>query len=269
MPGHAESWCVGYPQLCPSPSCQSPLNPALNFTWELINGLIREASNIFYDHFIHLGGDEVDTDCWSETPSIVTWMNENNYTNMQALQYFDEKAESIACNEYHKQVINWVEVFNEFNGSLNRNCTTIQVWKDKSALQQVVAYGFRGILSDSDLWYLDHLDITWSQMYLNEPYENIDEEEQQHLILGGEGCMWGETVDASDIQNTVWPRLAAIAERLWSPQYVNNTQTAEPRIEYFRCLLNQRGIGAAPVNNLLAREAPSGPGSCYDQRRRT
>ena len=39
-----------------------------------------------------------------------------------------------------------------------------------------------------------------------------------HKILGGHGEMWGETVDASDLQQTVWPRLAAIAEKLWSPR---------------------------------------------------
>ena len=80
--------------------------------------------------------------------------------------------------------------------------------------------------------------------------------------------MWGETVDTSDFDATVWPKLAAIAERLWSTEEQTSDPTAAlPRIEEFRCLLNERGIAAAPVNNADARSAPPGPGSCYEQRR--
>merc|ERR1719456_405732 len=28
MPGHAGSWCAGYPEICPSQQCKQPLNPA-------------------------------------------------------------------------------------------------------------------------------------------------------------------------------------------------------------------------------------------------
>ena len=104
-------------------------------------------------------------------------------------------------------------------------------------------------------------------MYLNEPFEGITNITQQELVLGGETCMWGETVDASDVEQTVWPRAAAVAERLWSPQNVTSVANAQARIAYFRCLLNERGIAAAPYNNTVAREAPKGPGSCYNQRR--
>ena len=78
--------------------------------------------------------------------------------------------------------------------------------------------------------------------------------------------MWGEKVDASDLAQTVWPRLAAIAERLWSPRSRTDAKSALARIEAFRCLLNKRGVSAAPVNNAMARTGPSGPGSCYEQR---
>ena len=71
MPGHANSWCVGYPEICPSPSCQSPLNPASNFTWELLTGLIDEAAKLFIDDHMHLGGDEVNTQCWTNTPCML------------------------------------------------------------------------------------------------------------------------------------------------------------------------------------------------------
>lgn len=78
--------------------------------------------------------------------------------------------------------------------------------------------------------------------------------------------MWGETVDASDLEQTVWPRLAAIAEKLWSPRdKTGNISAALPRIENFRCLLNRRGVKAAPVNNANARGAPPGPGPCATQ----
>ncbi len=59
--------------------------------------------------------------------------------------------------------------------------------------------------------------------------------------------------------------MGAIAERLWSARSVVNVNAAAPRLEYFRCLLNRRGVPAAPLDNSEAREAPPGPGSCFAQ----
>jgi hexosaminidase len=100
----------------------------------------------------------------------------------------------------------------------------------------------------------------------DEPCLNISDTDCQQYVLGGEGEMWGESVDASDLAQTVWPRLAAVAERLWSPRNATDAVSALPRIEAFRCLLNKRGVWAAPVGNAAARSAPHGPGSCYEQR---
>lgn len=74
-----------------------------------------------------------------------------------------------------------------------------------------MAAGYRGILSNNDAWYLDHLYTEWQTFYTNDPMEGITNATQQELVLGGEVCMWGETVDASDLFNTVWPRAAAAA----------------------------------------------------------
>lgn len=142
----------------------------------------------------------------------------------------------------------------------------------------VLKAGYRALLSNEGLWYLDHNATTWKDMYLNEPTEGLSPESDPKLIMGGESCMWAEKVDPSDLHNTIWPRAAAVAEVLWTPYEVIHPnsndasevdlESAQNRLETFRCLLNQRGISAAPVTNLVARTNPPNPGSCYVQRRK-
>ena len=280
LPGHSMSWCIGYPEICPNPACNSPqnksngiLNPANNLTYQIINDLLTEAStHIIMDDYIHIGGDETNTNCWDQTPEIKTWEKENNLTDKTALLYMLQYAQNVV-KSVNKKAINWVDVFDEYSSQLDKKLTTIQVWKAQSTLKQVVEAGFNAILSSNVAWYLNYVDAekgynSWQKMYITEPYTNISDNEQQKLILGGEGALWGEYVDSSNVENSMWPRAAAIAERLWSSRYVNSTKSAEPRLAYFRCLLNERGIAAEPYNYSQPGQAPPHPGSCYDQRRR-
>ena len=262
-PGHAGSWCVGYPDICPSPSCTQPLNPATNATFDLISTLITETKTLFTDSYFHLGGDEVNTACWTKTPSIQAWMTAKHFSADDAYKYFVKVTHDLARTLGRKS-IHWEEVFNHFGGELEKD-TIFQVWLSHATAAKIVAAGYQCILSNSDVWYLDHLQITWEQFYSNDPLLGITDPKQQALILGGETCMWSETVDDSDIFNTVWPRAAAAAERLWSPAAVQDADQFKPRLEAFRCLLTRRGVGAAAVNNKDARSAPPGPGSCFDQ----
>lgn len=74
-----------------------------------------------------------------------------------------------------------------------------------------MAKGFRCIFSNQGVWYLDHLDVPWDEFYNAEPVEGINDISKQELVLGGEVCMWGETADTSNVQQTIWPRAAAAA----------------------------------------------------------
>lgn len=66
VPGHASSWCTGYPWVCPSPSCLSPLNVAANATFDLIDGVLASlvgsttGHGVFPEGLVHMGGDEVE-----------------------------------------------------------------------------------------------------------------------------------------------------------------------------------------------------------------
>ncbi|GMH55875.1 hypothetical protein TrST_g2448 [Triparma strigata] len=272
-PGHAGSWCEGYPEICPSKTCTEPLNPSTNATFDLIEGLFKDLtggqakSGLFPETLMHLGGDEVNTDCWTKSDDISSWMDQQGFDEDDTYAYFIARVQAIA-HSMGREVIGWEEIWNHFGTSLDPS-TIIHQWLPGSTVgPEVTAAGYRLIWSTDGVWYLDGLSTTWQTMYEAEPTEGISPS-SLHLVLGGEGCMWGETVDTSSILQTIWPRAAAISERLWSDKNsTQNVDVAEPRYAEFRCHLNSRGIAAAPYDNLIARNAPTGPGGCLDQRRR-
>ncbi|XVE52742.1 hypothetical protein DITRI_Ditri02bG0147800 [Diplodiscus trichospermus] len=267
VPGHAESWGAGYPDLWPSSSCREPLDVSKNFTFDLISGILSDIRKIFPFELFHLGGDEVDTGCWTSTAHVKQWLDDHSMTAKDAYQYFVLKAQKIAISKGWTPV-NWEETFNAFAANLSPQ-TVVHNWLGPGVCPKAVAKGFRCIFSNQGVWYLDHLDVPWDQVYNAEPLEGINNVSERKLVLGGEVCMWGETADASNVQQTIWPRAAAAAERLWSKREALSSQninlTALPRFHYFRCLLNRRGVQAAPVTNKNARQPPTGPGSCYKQ----
>jgi hexosaminidase len=158
-----------------------------------------------------------------------------------------------------------VSLYGRVAGTELDKSTIIHQWLGGStAMPNLTSHGYRGLWSTDGVWYLDGLATTWQTMYVQEPCKGVAAE-NEHLVMGGGGEQWGETVDTSDIQQTIWPRLGAIGERLWSARTVNDTAAAEPRYAAFRCLLNRRAVAAAPHSNAKARSAPPGPGGCYEQ----
>jgi len=77
--------------------------------------------------------------------------------------------------------------------------------------------------------------------------------EEIALIIGGETTMWGECVDAVNFDGVVWPRAAAAAEQLWTPQVQTKVNAAgrvtAMRLAEHRCRLVGRGVGAAPLDS--------------------
>lgn len=220
-------------------------------------------SGLFPDDFVHLGGDEVDTHCWNVTPAISSWLRTRNMTLEDGYAYFAKKVAGMAIKQ-GRRPIQWSEVFDHFKEKLPKE-TIIHVWKTVTNVTEVVALGYnvlRNVGYYSNSWYLDNIKVMWDAVYQNEPCHGIPDK-LCGMVLGGHGEMWGETVDGSDLQQTVWPRMAAIAEKLWSGRNQTlDVNSARPRISYFRCLLLERGVAAAPIDNKLARQGPNGPSSC-------
>ena len=270
-PGHGAAWCTGMPEVCPSAKCKQPLDVSSNHTFEAIEAVLRDLFTVLPDAYVHLGGDEVSTDCWSSTARVAGWLDERGLTADEAYGYFVSRTTAIA-KALGKQAIVWDEVFNHFGNALDREQVVVntrfnaaQAPARPPCVANATAHGYRVVRSQNKHWYLDQtLGKDWRAQYEFELCAGLPDESCRYII-GGAASQWGETADTSDLMQTIWPRAGAVGEKLWSPRSVNDTVAALPRYVAFRCYLNRRGFVAAPALNGRARSAPPGPGSCYAQ----
>ncbi|XP_073440179.1 beta-hexosaminidase subunit beta isoform X2 [Dendrobates tinctorius] len=255
-PGHTSSWGKGQKDLLtpcykdgqPSGSF-GPVNPITNETYTFIHDLFKEISLVFPDKYLHLGGDEVDFSCWKSNPDISKFMSEHGFgTDYRKLEsYYIQNILDIVT-KFQKGYMVWQEVFD--NHDQLKPDTVVEVWKEKdyqNEMAAVTAAGFQVLLSSP--WYLNRISYgqDWIQAYRVEPTNFTGTTEQKQLVIGGEACLWGEFVDASNLMPRLWPRASAVAERLWSPKDVTSVGDAYSRLIEHRCRMVRRGINAEPL----------------------
>ncbi|EPQ02605.1 Beta-hexosaminidase subunit beta, partial [Myotis brandtii] len=254
-PGHTQSWGKGQEGLLTpcyrsyQPDASGPINPTLNTTYSFLYKLFKEISWVFPDRFIHLGGDEVEYDCWESNPNIQTFMKQKGFgTDFSKLESFYIQKLLNIISTLKKGSIVWQEVFD--NNAKLQPGTVVQVWKEQNyakELSSITAAGFPVIISAP--WYLDRISYgqDWRLYYAVEPLNFSGTQEQKQLVIGGEACLWGEYVDATNLSPRLWPRASAIGERLWSRQDVRSLDDAYRRLTVHRCRMVRRGIAAEPL----------------------
>ena len=282
-PGHLSSACKGYPALCPA-DCDwdagansVPLAPANNDSWAMLADTLRELAELTPDEsFLHLGGDEVDTTCWALDAATRAWVTANGLSGVGAIYGVFVQRMNAVARTLGRSPLRWEDAWTALGTALDP-ATVVHVWLSPETLGNVTNHGYRALYSYQGVyddifdyqhgWYLNGLWQNWQQMYDVDMLAGLTNATARDLVLGGEACQWGESADGSDVLQTVWPRAAAIAERLWSYNMALNSSSAgvAERLAAFRCLLLARGVPATPLNAPIARSPPTGPGSCLDQ----
>jgi hexosaminidase len=236
MPGHATAWFAGYPELASAPGPYSierkwgifdpAMDPTRDETYHFLDGLIGEMAALFPDDYFHIGGDEVNGKQWSANPRIQAYMKAHGIKDNEALQSSFSRRVVPIVTKYGKKVIGWDEVLSP---DLPKG-TVVHSWRGQKSLAEAARQGFAGILSAP--YYLDLIHSA-ADHYAADPIENESATltaEEKSLILGGESCMWVEYVTPDSIDTRIWPRNAAIAERLWSPQQVKDVASMYRRL---------------------------------------
>jgi hexosaminidase len=263
MPGHSTSWFVGYPELASEPGPYSierkwgvfdpAMDPTRESTYKFLDAFIGEMAKLFPDQFFHIGGDEVNGKAWDGNPKIQEFMRAHGLKNNADLQaYFNQHVQKIV-EKHGKTMEGWDEILRP---DLPKSIV-IQSWRGQQSLADAAHQGYRGVLSAG--YYLDLMSPT-SAHYAIDPFSdgaaNLSDEAKQR-ILGGEACMWGEYVSPENIDSRIWPRAAAIAERLWSPQNVTDVNSMYTRMAYINTWLDAYGL-TQNSNYLLMLERMTG-----------
>ena len=235
VPGHSTAWFPGYPELASKPGPftlggrgGSVMDPSKETTYSFLDGFIGEMTQLFPDPYFHIGGDEVNPRAWNQSESIQAFAKEHGLKDAPAIQVYFNKRLLEIVQKYGKTMVGWDEILVP---GLPTDAV-IQSWRGQKSLSEAASKGYRGILSWG--YYLDHLSPA-SFHYGVDPLGGPDAAsltpEQASRIMGGEACMWAELVGMESVDSRIWPRTAAIAERLWSPKEVTDADAMYRRLE--------------------------------------
>jgi len=230
VPSHTTSWIVAYPRLKSTDSTYAPyhlwrttnvaIDPTRETNYTFLDSLFTEMTALFPDPYFHVGGDENDGRNWRRTPHIAAYMRAHGMTKAdgqtvdkhQLQTYFNRRVLAL-LQKRGKTMIGWDEIL----GPDLPKEAVIQSWRGKKGLNDAARLGHPVLLSNG--YYLD-LNYPAASAYAADPLPPdtpLTAAEQQR-VLGGEAAMWTEFADSTVVDARIWPRAAAVAERLWSPQ---------------------------------------------------
>ena len=263
VPGHATSWLVSHPEIAAAPGpyeierswgiFDPTLDPTNEATYALLDRLFAEMAALFPDDYFHIGGDEVTGKQWAANPAIQAFMKQHGIEDAHGLQaHFNRRVLEI-LTRHGKKMVGWEEILQP---GMPKDIV-IHSWRGSESLVAAARDGYRSILSSG--YYIDLMRPA-SHHYLNDPLPEGSglTAEQAQLVLGGEATMWSEHVTAETIDSRIWPRTAAIAERLWSSAEVDDVLAMYRRLDTIALQLEEHGLTHIKNRSMMMRRLANG-----------
>lgn len=263
VPGHTTAILTVFPELASVKKKYTleryfgVFDPALDPTnpkvYAFLDKLYTEMASLFPDEYFHIGGDEVTGKDWLNTPHIADYMKAHGMKTFQDLQAdFNKKLYPIV-KKTGKKMMGWDEILHaNIPGSI-----TIQSWRGREAFFESVRKGHPAILSHG--YYIDLIQHADTH-YLNDPIPDSVKltAAETALVLGGEATMWSELITPETVDSRIWPRLAPIAERLWSSAEVRDVPDMYRRMDVVSLQLDALGMRHIAYRAPMLRKLANG-----------
>ncbi|OXB02621.1 beta-N-acetylhexosaminidase [Flavobacterium oncorhynchi] len=220
------------------------LDPSNPKTYQILSELFDEVCPLFPGAYFHIGGDENEGKDWDENPKIQEFKKKNKLTTNHELQTYFTMQLVPMLKKHGKQLMGWEEILTK---NMSKDAI-IHAWRGPNegvvagqSLIDAVKKGYKTVMSNG--YYVDLLYPIESH-YLNDPMPKgaVLSAEEKARVLGGEATMWTELVTPTTIDSRLWPRTAAIAERLWSAEDITDMTSMRKRLDVVSFRLEELGL---------------------------
>jgi hexosaminidase len=224
MPGHMSAAIKAYPFLSCAKSAgwgtefSTPIFPS-DSTLSFAYAVWDEVISMFPSEYVHIGGDEVDTTAWVQSPDYKSFLAKHQLSNAKQVElYFLDNLQQHLTNK-GKKVIMWDDVTDL--GNVNP-IVTIMYWRDwmGNAPQKAAQNNNDLIFTPWNLFYLsgENSDQNLKDLY---QYAVASQFSSQvvNKLTGFQGCVWTEDIPSERLfEYQIFPRLQALSELSWSHQ---------------------------------------------------
>ncbi|MES2849348.1 MAG: beta-N-acetylhexosaminidase, partial [Bacteroidota bacterium] len=223
-----QTWGVFEDVFCPS-----------EYTFDFLQDVLDEVMALFPSQYIHIGGDECPKDAWKRSAFCQQLMKEKGLKDEHELQsYFIQRIEKY-INSKGKKIIGWDEIL---EGGLAPNATVMS-WRGEKGGIAAAKQHHNVIMTPEYPLYINHSQTKkedsvtqggYNPLEAVYKYEPIPKEltaEEGKYVLGAQGNVWSEYISSrSKLEYTIFPRMAALAEVLWTPKEKRNWKDFERRL---------------------------------------
>lgn len=286
MPGHAMAALASHPEL----SCTGgPFEVAKGWgvfedvfcpkeeTFTFLENVLTEVIALFPGKYVHIGGDESPKERWKKCARCQALMKRHRLKDEHQLQsYFIRRIEKFV-NAKGRQIIGWDEIL---EGGLAPNAAVMS-WRGTKGGITAARLRHHVVMSPGSHCYFDHYQgspdfeplsigghTTVEKVYSYDPVPAALPRSRAKYILGAQGNVWTEYIASErHVEYMAIPRMAALAEVLWSPKPKRTYKEFEGRLLAHFALLDVKGVNySRSIFQIKSsvRPAPSGSGLLVD-----